>query len=213
MKIIALASTTLFSTFAMLTACSSNTGNNPNDGGNGQGPAAATVTVADSCPAATPCGGAPSGTWDYTGGCAELGFDSLKQSCPSLTITNTSATVTARVIFTSANVSRSYTANGKATVHVPAACAQPAGGCTVLQSEIQSGGNTATCTDDGSSGCNCDVTGTSSDTSSDTYTVQGDTIVTGDGNEYAFCIQGGTMTYSHTSGTATEHGAFTLTKR
>lgn len=208
-------------------ACSASPNPNPNpnpagsdsgtqpgsDASTTSGPSPATVDIQSQCPAFTPCGGAASGTWDYTGGCAELDFTGLQQACSGVTISNTSATVQGRVVFGGGQVSRTYTATGKATVKVPATCAQPAGGCTVLQSEIQSGGMSAKCSDDGSGGCNCDVTSTMSDAASTSYSVQGDTIVTGDGNQYDFCVQGGTMQYTHSSGSSPEHGSFTLTKR
>ena len=177
------------------------------------GPSPASVQIAASCPSFTPCGGAVDGTWDYTGGCAELDFSGMQQGCPGLTISNTSATVQARVVFGGGQVARTYTATGNAKVAVPATCAQPAGGCTVLQAEIQSGGMSAACQDDGSGGCNCDVTSTSSDSASTTYTIDGDTVVTGDGNRYDYCVQGGTMQYTHSSGSSPEHGSFTLTER
>jgi len=219
-------STFSFVLFASLAACSSSPTTNPgNDGGGSDGPtqksdssttggpSAATVDLKESCPTFTPCGGSVEGTWDYTSGCAELDLSQLKQACSGITISDTSATVTGRVVFGAGQVNRTYTATGQAKLFVPAVCAQPAGGCTVLQSEIQSGGDTATCTDDGNGGCNCNITSTTSDDKIDSYTVQGDTIVTGDGNSYDFCVSGGSMTYRHSSGDSVEHGSFTLTKR
>ena len=220
----------LFVLFASLAACSSSPTTNPgNDGGGSDGgsdgptqnndtgtttgPSAATIDLKETCPSFTPCGGAVEGTWDYTGGCAELDLSQLQQACSGITVSNTSATVTARVVFAAGQVNRKYTATGKATINVPAVCAQPAGGCTVLQSEIQSGGDTATCSDDGGGGCNCNITSTVNDEKVDSYTVQGDTVVTGDGNSYDFCVNGGSMTYRHSSGGSPEHGSFTLTKR
>jgi hypothetical protein len=210
----------LFVLFASLAACSSTpNNNNGNDAGNDKdvattgGPSAATVSLQDTCPDFTPCGGSVEGTWDYTGGCAELDLSQLKQACSGIAVSDTSATVTARVVFAAGQVNRTYTATGKAKLNVPAVCAQPAGGCTVLPSEIQSGGNTATCTDDGSGGCNCNITSTTNDEKVDSYTVQGETVVTGDGNQYDFCVNGGSMTYRHSSGSSVEHGSFTLMKR
>jgi hypothetical protein len=213
--------------FASLAACSSsidntgkdagNTNNDSgttnNDSGTTTGPSAATVSLESQCPSFTPCGGSVEGTWDYTGGCAELDLSQLQQACSGITVSDTSATVTARVVFAAGQVHRTYTATGKATLHVPSVCAQPAGGCTVLQSEIQSGGNTATCSDDGSGGCNCNITATTNDDASTSYSVQGNTVVTGDGNQYDFCVNGGSMTYRHSGGSSAEQGSFTLSKR
>jgi len=214
----------LFVLFASLAACSSapttNPGNNAGGGGDGAnpqndssttgGPTAANIDLKDTCPSFTPCGGSVEGTWDYTGGCAELDLSDLKQACSGITVSDTSATVTARVVFAAGQVTRQYTATGKAKLYVPAVCAQPAGGCATLQSEIGGG---ATCSDDGSGGCNCNISSTTNDDKTDTYTVQGDTVVTGDGNSYDFCVNGGSMTYRHSSGGSPEHGSFTLTKR
>jgi len=200
----------LFILFASLSACSSAPTNPGNDSGTTSGPAAANVSLADSCPSFTPCGGSVEGTWDYTGGCAEVDLSQLKQACSGITVSDTSATVTARVVFAAGEVNRTYTATGKAKLNVPAVCAQPAGGCTALQAAI---GADATCSDDGSGGCNCNITSTASDDKTDTYTVQGNTVVTGDGNSYDFCVNGDGMTYQHSSGDSAEHGSFTLTKR
>lgn len=203
----------LFILFASLAACSSAPTTNPqNDTGTTTtgGPSAANVSLQESCPSVTPCGGSVQGTWDYTGGCAEIDLSQLKQACSGITVSDMSATVTGRVVFDAVQVTRQYTATGKAKINVPAVCAQPAGGCTVVQSEM---GGIATCSDDGSGGCNCNITSTVSDDKTDTYTVQGDTVVTGDGNSYDFCVNGGSMTYRHSSGNATEHGSFDLTKR
>ncbi len=175
-------------------------------------PQPAQVSIEASCPSTTSCGGAVEGTWSYTGGCAELDLSGLTSACPGASITNTSATVTAQVAFAGGNVSRAYTVTGKATLDVPASCSVPAGGCAAVQSDMAAGTTTASCADDGSSGCKCDVTTTLSDEGSTTYTVQGDTIVTGDGNEYAFCVQGNGMNYRHTNGSSPEQGSFTLSK-
>ena len=209
----------LFVLFASLAACSSAPTSNNDDAGDKQGndsstttggPSAANIELQDSCPSFTPCGGDVEGTWDYTGGCAELDLSQLKQACSGITVSDTSATVTARVVFAAGQVNRTYTATGKAKLNVPAVCAQPAGGCTALQSAI---GADATCSDDGGGGCNCNITSTASDDKTDSYTVQGDTVVTGDGNSYDFCVNGGSMTYRHSSGDSAEQGSFQLTKR
>jgi hypothetical protein len=217
-------SASTFVLLASLAACSSSPTTNGGDGGGGTdgqvqnnpdssntgGPSPANVDLKDSCPSFTPCGGSVEGTWDYTGGCAEIDLSQLKQACSGITVSDMSATVTGRVVFDAVQVVRQYTATGKAKISVPAVCAQPAGGCTVLQTEM---GNGTTCSDDGSGGCNCNFTTTTSDDKTDTYTVQGDTVVTGDGNSYDFCVSGGSMTYRHSSGGSPEHGSFTLTKR
>ncbi len=182
------------------------------DGGDGSGPQSVDVSVEAQCPALTACGGDVEGTWDYTGGCAQLDLSALQEACTGLTITNTSATAVARVVFAAGNVTRNYTVTGKATVAIPASCVL-AGGCANIQSAITSGPTTASCTDDGSGGCTCAVASTTSDEGATTYTIQGNEIVTGDGNEYTFCSQGGTMSYSHASGSSPEQGVFTLTKR
>lgn len=201
----------LFACSSAPTSQAGDAGNKTGDAAKG-GPQAVQVSIEASCPSTTPCGGGVEGTWNYTGGCAELDLTSLTTACPAASITNTSATVTAQVSFAGGNVSRAYTVTGKATLDVPASCAVPAGGCAAVQSDIASGATNASCADDGSGGCQCDVTSTESDQGSTTYTVQGDTIVTGDGNEYAFCVQGNGMSYRHTNGSSAEQGSFTLSK-
>jgi hypothetical protein len=194
-------------------ACGSGPGGGSGGTGNGSGPEPADVSVEAQCSALTACGGDVEGTWNYTGGCTELDFSSLQAACPGLSVTNTSATVDASVVFAGGNVTRSYTVTGSATVDVPSSCTEVAGGCSGVESAIAGGSTTASCTDDGSGGCTCAVGSTASDDSESTYTVEGNQILTGDGNAYAFCVEGGTMSYSHTSGSSPEQGVFTLAMR
>ncbi len=176
-------------------------------------PAPVSVNIQASCPTINACGGDPTGTWDYASGCAEVNLDQVKQACSGASVTNVAATVAGRVTFGAGSVSRSYDLQYSATVNVPSTCAQPAGGCSVIQGVIAPSFDTATCADDGSGGCKCDVTGHDQGAGATTYTVQGTDIVTGDGNSYAFCVQGGTMSYRHTNGSSPEAGSFQLTKR
>jgi hypothetical protein len=190
-----------------------------NDGGQQQGdsslgaPPAVDISIQASCPAITACGGDPTGTWDYASGCGEVNLDQVKQACPSASVNNVQATVAGRVTFGAGMVTRAYDLEYSATVVVPAACAQPAGGCTAVQNLIAGGFDTASCASDGSNGCNCDVTGHDQSAGATTYTVQGNQVVTGDGNSYDFCVQGGTMSYRHANGASPEAGSFQLSKR
>jgi len=200
----------LFVVASGVVACGSGSSNGEVSGP----PQSAEVSVQSQCSAFSACGGDVEGTWDYTGGCAQVDLSQLQQGCAGMTVTNTSAAVVARVVFSGGSVTRNYTVTGKATANLPASCLQlGVASCAEIQSAITSGPTTAACSDDGNGGCTCAITSTTSDEGTTTYTIQGDQIATGDGNEYTFCAQGGSMTYSHVSGSSPEEGVFTLTKR
>jgi hypothetical protein len=189
------------------------------DSGQSQGdsslgdPPAVSISIQSSCPAVTACGGDPTGTWDYSSGCGEVNLDQVKQACSGASVSNVTGTVAGRVILEAGNVSRVYDLEYQATISVPMVCAQPAGGCPGVETLIAPGFDTASCASNGSGGCNCDVSGHDQGAGATTYTVQGNQIVTADGNSYDFCVQGGTMDYRHVSGSSPEAGSFKLTKR
>ncbi len=221
----------IFVSTVLATACSVSTGgpgdpqsqNDAGTGGDSQAahpdaglpqPVPADVVVQTTCPASTaPCGGSVVGVWDYTGGCAEAPLDDVKKACPAATVSDVHAKVTGRVAFDALTVSRAFTSTYQATITVPASCATVAGGCAVVQKAMAPSFDSAACTDDGSGGCSCAVQGSQSNSADTGYTLQGNTVVTDDGNRYDYCVQGSTMSYQHVQGSSPEAGSFQLTKR
>jgi hypothetical protein len=150
------------------------------------------ITVADSCPSAAPCGGDPTGSWHYTSGCVAGVFDALDDQCPSATVSDVVATVRGIVTVSATHLERDTTAHVAATAHIPAACSF--GECAAIQAALAAGFDSAACTP-ASGGCDCDLEVTDRTMDADTYTIAGTTLVTGDGDRYEYCVDGGTLRY------------------
>jgi len=156
------------------------------------------------CPAFTPCGGDEKGSWKVTGGC--LSDDVLKDAktqCPGFTTSN--EVIKAKGLFDldGTNVVQEVQVKISAKAHIPASCASQAGGdCSLvaLGAQAQLGFDKVTCvTADGGDGCDCDLLKTQQQVTSDTYTKDGNTITTGSGNTYDYCVAGSKLTYQDTT--------------
>lgn len=166
------------------------------------------VQLPTTCPALTACGGSLSGTWDYKGACIDNAVSKLKGDCPTADIQNAMGTVQGFVKFEGTTVLRSLTSSITATVVLPPACTSGAS-CSTVQAMLPPG---TTCT--GTSGtCHCTVTNTDSISDSDTYSLQGNKLVTGGGGQYDYCVSGNTLKYTDTDKYPQYHGTFSLTKR
>lgn len=151
------------------------------------------------CPAPTPCGGDPKGTWRFAaGGCvAELTTD----MCPDVVVSKSSIKARGIIAVGEGTLERRMEATTSGTVEIPASCmnGQPCNLAPLIltaQPPTGPGFDTATCKDLGTDGaCECEVTKNVTDTSSTTYTVAGNTITTDDGKTYDYCVEGSTMKY------------------
>lgn len=210
----------------VLVACSSTTtttsgsssggssGNGSSSGSSGsEAPPAsttsATVDVDSSCPAFTPCGGNPSGTYDYTGGCVDV-FASVRGMCSGIDASGVKVTLKGSIYFLAGNaLKRDVTIDVSGTVLFPASCV--ANVCTAAEQGLQSTFPGATCTQAGTN-CSCTIQKSTTNTNSTTFTVSGNTVTTNDGETYEICDQDGTLQYSGKSAGA-EKGSWTLAKR
>jgi hypothetical protein len=185
-------------------------GGSASDGGSLASVAPVDVTFAGSCPAATPCGGAVLGTWDYTGVCVDDPLAALKQQCPTATVESQKGTVKGRVAFAATTVKRTSTFAYTASVTLPAACSF--GQCATLQQTLAQSFKTASCKAAGG-GCACDLGTGSEANQEDAYAVDGNTINIADGSKYDFCVAGGSLSYTPRGNADDAPGAYTLTKR
>lgn len=169
------------------------------DGGSQTGPQEVPFTYG-ACPAPTPCGGDPKGTWKYVeGGCvAEV----TSAQCPDLTITNNSIKARGTLTIGATTLERNVEATTTATVQIPPSCTQGQS-CGLAQAYLTAKPplglgmfDKATCKNGAAEGsCECEVSKKLTDKSSTTYTVDGNTISTADGKSYDFCVANNKMTY------------------
>jgi hypothetical protein len=165
------------------------------------------VELPAACPALQECGGDPRGTWDYTGACIDDAVDKLKGSCPTADVQNPTGTADGWVQLDGQTVLRTISVSITATVVFPAECTGGAE-CSAVQASLPPG---STCT--GSGACSCTITNTYSISDSDTYSLDGNVVVTGGGARYAFCIQGDVLDYTDRGEHPEFHGTFSMKKR
>jgi hypothetical protein len=167
------------------------------------------VDLPPTCPALTACGGTLIGTWDYRAACIDNVVSKLKGSCAAAAIQNPTGTVKGYVSFMGNNtVLRTLTSTVTATIVLPPSCTGGAS-CSVVQSRLSP---SSVCTGTGGT-CSCIVTNENSISDSDTYSLNGNTLVTGGGAQYDFCVSGNTLSYADRGAQPEYHGTFELAKR
>ena len=133
------------------------------------------------CPTFTACGGNPKGTWLVSGGCVS---DELVQTaqaqCAGLTVKDGSVVVKAKgsLVVSASSIERRTQFSVAATINIPQDCASQAGGnCALvglfLKSAAGGGFDSATCTSDGSGGCDCAIGTQVQDVGTSSYTQSG----------------------------------------
>lgn len=160
----------------------------------------ATITIQETCPAFTACGGDPVGMWTYQSICIEeAGIESLfAGTCPGTEILSGSGSANGVVTITPTTITRMIDTDVTAQVQVGSRtciniCATIPG---VVMMMVP--GATASCTRGmdgmGNATCLCDVVFTSTLDESNTYEIQGgNTIVTDAGTAtertFEYCIE------------------------
>jgi hypothetical protein len=170
--------------------------------------AEANVDIGGTCPAFAACGGSPSGTYDYAGGCLSEVFAAAKAQCPTLDTSGAKVTVRGSLHFVGNALTRDLVSTTSGTIIVPAACT--AGQCSAVAAALKPGFDTVTCT--GTTSCTCTVKQTATTSNATTFSVAGDTLTTADGDSYSVCVQGSSFKYEGKS-TAAEDGVWDLKKR
>lgn len=215
-------------------ACSTTVVNQPGDGDGGVSPAPtgttapgtdastptpttpppasttdAQVEVGAACPAFGACGGTLDGTYDYTGGCLGDLLAPARARCPSLDASKAKVAVRGSLHFSGAALSRNIQSTVSGSVVFPATCT--AGQCAAVESSLVQAGFPGTkCS--GSSDCTCTLSRVDTRKDTTTFTTNGTTVTTGDGEAYEICAKGADLAYSGTSAGA-EDGTWTLKKR
>ena len=181
------------------------------DGGPPLGDPAEVNITFGGCADLTPCGGDPTGTWDYTSVCVEDPFAAVGDACGDVTFRDVRGTARGRVVLDGATVTRDATVTIEATAVLGPGCA--VAGCDVVEDALAMAVDSASCAPGSMGGCDCDVSQTSTIDNSDTYRVEGNEIVTGDGGRYDFCRTGSTLAYREQGDRPDEPGFYELAAR
>lgn len=179
------------------------------------------VTVGN-CAMPTPCAGNVQGTWFYTQACGDDPLADMRQFCSSVTLVNSTSTLSGRVDFAAVNVTRQVTTTFDTTVNLPTACASI--GCSAVQSLLRMSVPTASCVNAamGRTGCDCNVTGMGSLNETGTFVNDGGVITITTPNKtrtFDTCVlssgSGTTMQVRETTSglSGTERGTSTLTRQ
>lgn len=157
------------------------------------------------------------GTWDVSSACIEVPIEQALALCPGAMITRREGRARGRVTFGATPMVARRVAQSEATVesYVPQACAQPVGGCAGLQSLLQRGAPTATCTDAAMGGCDCRATAAYTIDDGDAYRIEGNEIVSSSaGKRWEYCVEGESLRYRDTSTSGMrEPGSISLRRR
>ncbi len=192
-------------------------------GGDGTSGTGGTETVDASCDNVQPCGGDIVGTWTVAGTCVslsgELSLTSLGVGCVGATVTGSTLTVTGTWTANSDNTFLdNLTWTGELQYDLSAECLTVSGtttSCDRLASSTLPGlgfyeglevqqTDGVSCTEmvpgaDPPSGCNCtSVIEQVGSGESDTYSIADNVITTSNGAEYAYCVEGDTLTLTPT---------------
>ncbi len=182
-------------------------------------PPPATFDITSGTCVETPsCGGSLEGTWDYSAACVPTNaLSGLASACPTASFTKLAGKMSGRLTVRGNVIERKATVAVNADVTVPAACAQPVGGCAGVSAVLRAGPGvkSANCTGTGSCDCTIDAD-LVLDKSGTTFTTSGNTLTTSDGDEYSYCVTGGKLTHKQTKSgnpNRSEIGNYEATKR
>jgi hypothetical protein len=164
------------------------------------------------------CGGVLDGTWDYSAACVPTNaLSGLASACPTASFTKLAGKMAGRLTVQGNVIERKATLAVNADVTVPASCAQAVGGCAGVSAVLRSGPGVKSANCTGAGSCDCTLEADLVlDKSGTTFTTNGNTLTTSDGDEYSYCVTGGKLTHKQTkSGTPnkSEIGNYEATKR
>jgi hypothetical protein len=168
----------------------------------------ANVELGGTCASFTPCGGAPQGTFDYSEGCIASAASAVKAQCPTVDTSGLKVTVRGSLHFAGSALTRDAVATTSGTIVLPATCTQ--GQCKAVEQALATAFDTVTCT--GAAACTCTVQRVDTTKDATSFTVNGTTLTTADGDSYGICVSGSSLAYQGRSAGA-EDGVWTLTRR
>lgn len=161
---------------------------------------ASNATQGASCYGFSPCGGDITGTWSVTQTCVVR--SGSPAACPDEKISLAPSLWGTLTFRADKTLQLDFTIASTEDVSYPKSCL---GGvdCQALQGQLQSSGDTTTCTD-AISACQCrTTTGPESVTGTGTYTTVGTTLTvknsTGTTTAEAYCVQADTLMYQGTA--------------
>lgn len=161
-------------------------------------PGGGTITLSEGCPAFTPCGGSIVGTWQYESICIE--HSEVLGAFPAICRTGTvieegGGTVDGTITATDSSITRTISTSTSATILINATCS--ALGCDSIQTMVRdmAPGSTATCAAAGTTPerCRCMITFVTTIDETQSYSITGDTMTTGDGRTFDICVDAGTL--------------------
>jgi hypothetical protein len=184
----------------------------------GGGSGSFNIEFSATCPAFTPCPGALSGNYTYTGICVDLNnpFPGVSAACSGLVFQDLAGTAQGTVSFTGTDVTRGLSAHITGSVEVPEGCATS--GCPIIQQTLRSSFGAATCITTGDAGqtCGCTFTYDYATSGTSPYSIAGNTLTVNPGTSnsrtYDFCVNGNALTYQETGNMPLEPGTSTLSK-
>lgn len=157
-----------------------------------------TIRIAEMCPAFTACGGDEVGSWCYADVCMTkeelLGPVLMQMGVPrdctldEIEVRSSSGMIDGNATLTGTMLTRMVMSEATGTFYLGPGCKIFT--CRATEAAINSalGSNgMATCRDE-APGCECDITFNSTVNESDTYTLDGNTIVTGSDRRYDYCV-------------------------
>ena len=152
-------------------------------------------------PTLVPCGGEVAGEHCYAEVCFEkdelLSGALMQPGVPDgctidgVELRGSTGTIEGSITFTGTGVTRSVASTVIGTFWLPAQCQIVAGDCEVTESFLDGAlapGGSATCEAD-AGGCECAIELESETDDASPYTIEGDTIVTGAGRRFAYCVE------------------------
>lgn len=151
----------------------------------------------DGCETLSACGGDPTGTWVYDDVCVEVPTPDLSGVCPAARVEELEGTARGCVALDGDEVARNVSGDLSWTVVVPESCTFGMG-CAAIEAALGS-----SCTVDGGD-CRCPMSDTFGSSTTDSYTIAGSVLTTGDGSQYDFCVDGGELSYVERGGDAAD---------
>lgn len=138
------------------------------------------------------CGGDPTGTWDVSEACSNFDYEAqLQQACSDVVVEDAVVNVGGTLTVDAVTWSRTVTGDITLTMSTASACG--AGSCGLVETALGVVAAGATCTDDGSGGCDCTATVDLASNSMGTYTTDAGVVTLGSGETFHYCSSGGTM--------------------
>ncbi len=183
-------------------------------------PPASVPLTSGACPGFEPCGGALEGTFDYSAGCIpDNALSQVNEQCKTAKFSNLKGTISGRITFAGGKVVRKANVAIAADLNVPGECtALLQNNCQIVGGYLATVMKSANCKEAAApaTGCDCKAELDLDDDRNDTFTVSGNTLRIGSGDEYEYCVKGGQVAHRQSraaTAQSIEPGIFQAQKR